>query len=122
VILVTPDVVVEEFRQEVKPARAAGVPLTVYAAPSATTLELAHAFHAAPRAGDSAAAISHEAGVQAIDAGNADTSLAHPAYFAEPGSVLSDMYRLIMQQARAEQRPGLQASQVAAGRYWTLRK
>jgi hypothetical protein len=73
--------------------------------------------HGYSRAGDSAAGIVVVPGIETIDASGLDTSFLEHSYFAESGSVLSDIRKLVLEHLRAAQR-GLKEQQQAAGRYW----
>ena len=64
----------------------------------------------------------HE-GIETIDATGVDTSLLGHSYFAATKTVLSDMFYIINQGQRADERFGLEA--VMTGderRYWRFRK
>ena len=58
--------------------------------------------------------------METIDATGVDTSFMKHSYFAEKRSALSDMFYLIRNQARADQR-FLDPVDTLAGRYWTFK-
>ncbi|MNU66788.1 hypothetical protein D3C71_561100 [compost metagenome] len=76
--------------------------------------------HGYARAGDSGAGMLIVAGVETIDASGVDTSFMKHTYFAEKRSALSDMFYLIRNHARADQR-FLDPVDTVAGRYWTFK-
>ena len=78
--------------------------------------------HGNPRAGDSGDGRIVLAGIETIDATNADTSFLGHTYFAESRSAIADMYYLIKDRQRADQRFGLQAVDTGDGRYWVFRE
>lgn len=120
-ILSAPDIDAAVFKHDIAPKLAgARNPVTLYASSQDLALAASKAVHGYPRAGDSGAGMLIVAGVETIDATGVDTSFMKHAYFAEKRSALSDMFYLIRDQARADQR-FLDPVDTLAGRYWTFK-
>lgn len=122
IILTAPDIDADVFRHDVAPRlRAAGCPVTLYAASDDLALAASKAVHGHARAGDSGAAMLVLPGMETVDATGVDTGFLKHAYFAEQQSVLADLFYLIREQARAGQR-FLDPVDGPAGRYWKFRR
>jgi esterase/lipase superfamily enzyme len=120
-ILSAPDIDAAVFKHDIAPKLAgARNPVTLYASSQDLALAASKAVHGYPRAGDSGAGMLIVAGVETIDATGVDTSFMKHAYFAEKRSALSDMFYLIRNQARADQR-FLDPVDTLAGRYWAFK-
>ncbi len=121
IILTAPDIDAAVFKHDIAPKLArARNPVTLYASSQDLALAASKAVHGYPRAGDSGAGMLIVAGVESIDASGVDTSFMKHSYFAEKRSALSDMFYLIRNQARADQR-FLDPVDTPAGRYWTFK-
>lgn len=121
IILTAPDIDAEVFRQEIAPRlTASGHPVTLYASSEDRALAASRLVHGYRRAGDSGEGMLLLAGVETIDATGVDTGFLKHSYFAEKRSALSDMFYLIHDQARADQR-FLDRVDTPAGRYWTFK-
>lgn len=121
IILSAPDIDAAIFKHTIAPALAgARNPVTLYASSQDLALAASKVVHGYPRAGDSGAGMLIVAGVETIDATGVDTSFMKHSYFAEKRSALSDMFYLIRNQARADQR-FLDPVDTPAGRYWTFK-
>ena len=121
IILTAPDIDAAVFKHDIAPKLAgARHPVTLYASSQDLALAASKAVHGYPRAGDSGAGMLIMAGVETIDATGVDTSFMKHAYFAEKRSALSDMFYLIHNNARADQR-FLDPVDTVAGRYWTFK-
>ncbi|HEU4818824.1 alpha/beta hydrolase [Janthinobacterium sp.] len=121
IILSAPDIDAAIFKHDIAPQLAhARNPVTLYASSQDLALVASKAVHGYPRAGDSGAGMLIVAGVETIDATGVDTSFMKHSYFAEKRSALSDMFYLIRNQARADQR-FLDPVDTPAGRYWTFK-
>lgn len=118
IILTAPDVDADVFKREIAPRLAAGCDkITLYVSSGDKALLASKKVHGYPRLGDSADGIVVVPGVETIDASGLDTSFLEHSYFAESGSVLTDIRRLVREGLRAAQR-GLQETLVGAERYW----
>lgn len=121
IILSAPDIDAAIFKHDIAPKLAqARNPVTLYASSQDLALAASKAVHGYPRAGDSGAGMLIVAGVETIDATGVDTSFMKHSYFAEKRSALSDMFYLIRNHARADQR-FLDPVDTVAGRYWTFK-
>lgn len=123
VILTAPDIDAEVFKRDIVPALTdTGRPVTLYASSEDLALAASKKVHGYPRAGDSGQGLIVVRGIETIDATAADTSLLGHSYFAEARSVLSDIFYLVRNGHRANQRFGLRAVDTEAGRYWVFKK
>jgi len=120
VILTAPDIDAAVFKQQIAPAlTSTGRPVTLYASSKDMALGLSQMEHGGyPRAGDSGDEIVVVPGIETIDASNVDASLVGHSYWADNRSVISDIFYLIRDSKRANQRFGLRAKDIPAGRYW----
>ena len=121
IILTAPDIDADVFRQEIAPQLTAAThPVTLYASSEDLALAASKLVHGYPRAGDSGDGMLLLAGVETIDATGVDTGFLKHSYFAEKRSALSDMFYLIHNNARADQR-FLDPVDTPEGRYWTFK-
>lgn len=121
IILTAPDIDADVFRQEIAPRlTAAQHPVTLYASSEDLALAASRLVHGHRRAGDSGEGMLLLAGVETIDATGVDTGFLKHSYFAEQRSALSDMFYLIHDNARADQR-FLDPVDTPKGRYWTFK-
>lgn len=121
IILSAPDIDAGVFRQDIAPRLASAArPITLYASSQDLALAASRAVHGHARAGDSGAELLILPGVETVDATGVDTGFLKHSYFAEQRSALSDIFYLIHNNARADQR-FLDAVDSAGGRYWTFR-
>lgn len=123
IILTATDIDAEVFRRDIAPVLAAsGRPVTLYASSNDLALVMSKKVHGYPRAGDSGAGLVIAAGIETIDASNTDTSFLGHSYYAERRSILADMFYVITEGRRADNRFGLQKINTGAGPYWVFRK
>lgn len=122
VILAAPDIDAEVFKRDIAPAlAAAGRPVTLYASSEDLALIASKTVNGYPRAGDSGRGLVIAPGIETIDATRVDTSFLGHSYFAETQSVLSDMFYLIRDGKRADDRFGLYPVDTENGRYWEFK-
>lgn len=122
VILTAPDIDADVFKRDIAPAlTAAGRPITLYASSEDLALVASKKVHGYPRAGDSGQGLVVVSGIERIDATGMDTSLLGHAYLAETRSVLSDMFYLVRNGQRADQR-FLGRVDTQGGRYWVFKR
>ena len=118
IILTAPDIDAEIFKRDIAPALVAGCDkITLYVSDGDKALLASKTVHGYPRAGDSAEGIVLAPGIETVDASGLDTSFLEHSYFAETGSVLKDIRKLVLDGLRATQR-GLAELRTEAGRYW----
>lgn len=121
IILTAPDIDADVFQQEIAPRlTAARHPVTLYASSEDLALAASQLVHGYRRAGDSGEGMLLLAGVETIDATGVDTGFLKHSYFAEQRSALSDMFYLIRDNARADQR-FLDPVDTPGGRYWRFK-
>ena len=121
IILSAPDIDAQVFQQQIAPQlTAAQHPVTLYASSEDLALAASKTVHGYARAGDSGAGMLILPGVETIDATGVDTGFLKHSYFAEQRSALSDMFYLIHDNRRADQR-FLDAVDTPKGRYWSFR-
>ncbi len=122
VILAAPDIDAGVFKRDIAPALVAtGRPVTLYASSDDLAMVASKKIHGNSRAGDSGPGLVVVHGIETIDATNVDTNLLGHSYFAEARSLLSDMFYLINDSQRADQRFGLRRIDVIAGPYWEFK-
>jgi esterase/lipase superfamily enzyme len=122
-ILAAPDIDAEVFKQEIAPhiiGHQTGV--TLYASSEDKALQISKTFHGYPRAGDSGSGLVVVSGIETIDATDVDTSFLGHSYFAESRSVLSDIFYLIRDGKRANDRFALKPVETPNGRYWIFKQ
>ena len=123
VILTAPDIDADVFKRDIAPALVAlGRPITLYASSTDEALAASRRVHGSPRAGDSGQGLVLIPGVETIDATAVDTSLLGHSYFAEAQSVLSDLFHLIHDRQRADQRSWLRRIDSGIRPYWAFTK
>jgi esterase/lipase superfamily enzyme len=124
IILVAPDIDAETFKEQIAPAMtSAGRPITLYTSSVDVPLSISHHWlHGYPRAGHSRDGIIIMPPIETVDASDVDTSWSGHSYYAGERSVLSDIFYLIQEGQRADQRFGLRRVDSPAGRYWVFRK
>lgn len=124
VILAAPDIDADIFKRDIAPALAvAGTPVTLYASSQDIPLKASMAVHGGHRrAGDSGDDLIVMPGIETIDATEIETSFLGHSYYADERSVLSDMFYMINQGLRANERSGLKELNDPKGQYWVFRK
>ena len=119
IILTAPDVDTDVFKREIAPKLTAGCDkITLYVSDGDKALLASKEVHGYPRLGDSAVGIAVVPGIETVDASGLDTSFLEHSYFAESGSVLKDIRRLVLEGLRAGQRGLTEKTAGDAGRYW----
>ncbi|MBI5040231.1 MAG: alpha/beta fold hydrolase [Gammaproteobacteria bacterium] len=122
-ILTAPDIDAQVFARDIVPGLLqTGAPITLYASSEDNALAASKQVHGYPRAGDSGRGLVVMSGVETVDATGMDTGFLKHSYYAETRSVLSDMFYLIHNGERADQRFGLRGIDSPAGRYWVFKK
>ncbi len=120
IILTAPDIDADVFKRDLAPALVAGCDkITLYVSDGDKALLASKKVHGYPRAGDSATGVVIAPGIETIDASGLDTSFLEHSYFAESGTVLKDIRKLVLEQLRAAQR-GLKKLSVSGQDYWKI--
>lgn len=133
VILAAPDIDADTFKTQIAPALiASSKGITLYESSTDTALNLSEKVNGNyPRAGDAKSGLVLVKGIETIDATNIDTSFNnHPlewlssighTYYASR-SVMEDIFYLIEENKRPDQRFGLTHIDSGPVRYWTFKK
>jgi esterase/lipase superfamily enzyme len=126
VILAAPDMDADVFKRDIAPAMLAGEgKITLYASSDDVPLKASKAVHGGyPRAGDAGAAIVLVNGVESIDATGMGTDFLNHSYFAGNRSIISDIFYIVHDGFRAQNRAGLELvlKPNVAGMYWRFRR
>lgn len=123
IILTAPDIDADIFERDIAPAltRSTGK-VTLYVSDSDKALLASKAVHGYSRAGDAGAGMHVVPGVETIDASGLDTSFLEHSYFAEAGSVLRDIRKLVLEGLRAPQRNLTERETKSGQAYWRVLK
>jgi len=126
VILAAPDIDADVFKRDIAPAILAGEgKITLYASSEDVPLKASKAVHAGySRAGDSVPDIVLVNGMESIDATGMGTDFLNHSYFAENRSIISDIFHIVHNRLRAQNRAGLEpvSKPNAAGIYWRFKR
>lgn len=119
IILAAPDIDADVFIRDIAPQMIdARSTISLYASSKDKALLASKKAHGYPRLGDTSDKIVVLPGMDTIDASAVDTSFLGHSYFAERKSVISDIYNLLSEGKRPDQRPGLKGVSSPSGRYW----
>jgi len=121
IILTAPDIDAEVFRRDIAPGLTQAASVTLYASSDDLALVASKKVHKYPRAGDAGSGLVVLKGIETIDATGVDTSFLAHSYFAETRSVLADIFYLVRESKRADQRFGLRPAQSSNGAYWEFK-
>jgi esterase/lipase superfamily enzyme len=124
-ILAAPDIDADVFKRDIAPAMLAGEgKITLYASSEDIPLMASKVVHSHPRAGDSGVDMVLVNGMESIDATGVATEFLSHSYFAENRSIISDIFDIVHNGLRAQQRPGLEpvSKPNAAGTYWRFKR
>lgn len=124
-ILTSPDIAAEDFEKEIAPALIkAGLPVTLYASSKDKALwaskNVANKDHRR-RLGDTLGGITVIKGIETIDASDVSTDFLGHSYFAENGSVISDMFYLFKTDLRPQYRFNMSEVSYEKGTYWKFK-
>lgn len=120
-ILTAPDIGDKEFETISAALVSAGAPVTLYASSKDKALLFSHAVNEEHRVGDTNQKITIVKGIATIDASDVSTDFLGHSYFAENGSVVSDMFYLFKTDLRPEHRFNMETINSAAGIYWKFK-
>jgi len=122
-LLTAPDIDSEVFRRDIGPGLAgSGAAITLYASSRDRALRLSKRLHGYPRAGDVDGFPLIVPGIETVDATHVDTSFLGHSYYNGSRSVLSDMFYILNEELRAEQRFSLEPVDTPEGRYWRFKE
>jgi esterase/lipase superfamily enzyme len=123
VVLAAPDIDADVFKRDIAPRMVGDKTfITLYASSEDRALLASKQFHGYPRAGDSGVGLVVLPGIDTVDATRVDTSLLGHCYFAEMRSVLSDIFYLIHEGKRPQERFALEPVEGSGGRYWQFKR
>lgn len=124
IILTAPDIDSEVFKRDIAPKMIEiGNPITLYASSEDVPLKISKAIHGGyPRAGDSGEDIVILPGIESIDSANVKTDFLGHSYYAEGKSVISDIFYILNEGLRANNRAGLNKVRNMNGYYWKFKK
>jgi len=118
-VLVAPDIDVNEFTEELVPYIATvDSPVTVYAFGDDSSMAISKSLSDGIAVGDNSEGVVLVSRVETIDAGGADASLAAHSGFSDTSSILADIWDLIYNGSRANSRRLLTARYTSEGTYW----
>jgi esterase/lipase superfamily enzyme len=122
IILTAPDIDADVFKRDIAPAlTAGGQSVTLYASSKDLALAASKKVHGYARAGDSGQGIIVVPGIETVDATQVDTSFLGHSYFADTRSVLADMFHMIRDGKRANDRFGLRPVETQSGQHWEFK-
>ena len=126
VILAAPDIDTAVFKRDIAPAILAGEgKLTLYASSEDVPLKASKAVHGGyPRAGDSGADLVLLQGMESIDSTGMGTDFLNHSYAVENRSIISDIFYIVHNGFRADQRAALEpvSTPTAAITYWRFKR
>ncbi len=123
-VLAAPDVDADLFKRELAPRLAAvSRNVTLYASSDDQALVVSKKLHGGyPRAGESGADLVVIPQVETVDVSGIDLSLLGHSYYRESESILRDLFGVVRDRMKANQRQTLTAQQKANLPYWILRQ
>ena len=123
VILIAPDIDSDVFKRDIAPALAASSNrTTLYSSSRDGALIASNKFQNYPRAGDSGPNLFLFEGIETVDATNVSTALLQHAHLADNSSVIADIYYLIRDGKKPNERSGLRTVNASAGQYWRFKR
>jgi esterase/lipase superfamily enzyme len=123
VILTAPDIDADVFKRDIAPAlTATGRPVTLYASSDDAALLASKKVHGYARAGDLSRVLIVVPGMETVDATSLDTGFVGHSYFADNRSVLGDIFQIIKEGKKADERFGLKGVDIPGGRYWQFKR
>lgn len=122
-LLTAPDIDAEIFRRDMAESlKQSGALITIYASSRDKALKVSKSIHGYPRVGDAHDIPLIVPGIETIDASSVDTSFLGHSYFNGSRSVLSDMFYILNEELRADERFSLEAVDTTDGRYWRFKE
>ena len=122
-LLTAPDIDAEVFRRDIAGSLTqSGALITIYTSSRDKALKLSKRIHGYPRVGDVHGIPLIVPGIETIDASNVDTSFLGHSYYNGSRAVLSDMYYILNEELKANERFSLEAVDTTEGRYWRFKK
>ena len=123
VLLVAPDIDAGIFERDIAENLGRSAELvTIYASSEDRALKVSGRIHGFPRVGDFDGIPLIAPEIETVDATNVDTSFLGHSYVNRSRSVLSDIYYIINEGLRADERFSLEAVDTTDGRYWRFKE
>lgn len=123
VILAAPDIDSEIFVRDIAPRIAsAGTGITLYSSGNDKAMVASRNLHGYPRAGDASQGLALARGVDTIDATGAGTDFVGHAYYGDSASIIADMFEIIHNGKRPQQRRWLTPAGESSKRYWMFHR
>jgi esterase/lipase superfamily enzyme len=126
IILAAPDIDAAVFKRDLAPAMLAGEgKVTLYASSEDLPLRASRAVHAGyPRAGESGPDLVLLKGMESVDSTGMGTDFLNHSYAVEHRSIISDIFYIVRNGLRANQRAALEAVSAPPGgvTYWRFRR
>ncbi len=121
VILTAPDIDADVFRRDIAPAivRTADR-ITLYASSNDKALQVSKQFHGYRRAGDSGEKLVIVPGVDTVDVSAIDSSLIGHSYYGSNGTVVADIFNLLVTSKAPDFRPWLEPARLGQSKYWVF--
>jgi len=108
IILAAPDIDADVFKQDIAPVLIKGnKPITLYTSSNDLALAASKEFSNYPRAGQAGSAMIIIPGIETIDASNVDSDFIGHSYFGDSSSILADIFNIIHNGQRPNERFGL---------------
>lgn len=120
-VLTAPDIGIEEFKGLSDALVKAGAPVTLYASSKDRALLASKFVNKKQRVGDTNESVTIVDGIETIDASEVSTDFLGHSYFAENGSVVSDMFYLFRTDLRPAHRFNMKEISSANGVYWQFK-
>jgi esterase/lipase superfamily enzyme len=120
-ILTAPDIGVDEFKAISEALVSVGAPVTLYASSKDKALMASKLVNSMQRIGDANQEVTVIKGIETIDASDVSTDFLGHSYFAENGSVVSDMFYLFRTDLRPEYRFNMKTINSDKGAYWKFK-
>ena len=122
-MLIAPDIDAGIFERDIAENLVrSGALVTVYVSSEDRALKVSRRIHGLPRVGDIDGFPLIVPGIETIDATSVDTSFLGHSYFNRSRSVLSDIYYIINEGLRADERFSLEPVDTTDGRYWRFKE
>jgi prepilin-type N-terminal cleavage/methylation domain-containing protein len=123
IVLTAPDIDEDVFARDIAPMlKGINRPVTLYVSSRDKALQISREFNGVGRAGDSSAGVGIYPGIDTIEATNVDTSMDGHSYYAENTAVVSDLFYLVNQGLRPNDRSFIEAVNEERGQYWRFKK
>lgn len=122
IILAAPDIDADVFKSEIAPEMSKlGVPITLYSSSNDKALKASKIVHGRPRAGDAGKDLILLPEIENIDSSSINTDFLGHSYFSNEKNILNDIFYLIHQNLRANERAGLERVSTNKGTYWKFK-